>query len=267
MEDWPHRREERHGRRGIQALSNQSPLSLVVLIAGSGSNLQAIIDAIEQGELNARIRAVISNRPDALGLQRAQQHGIEAIALDHTQFDCRANFDARLQQEIDALRPDLIVLAGYMRILTEGFIEHFAPNMLNIHPSLLPKYQGLNTHQRALDNGDDLHGISIHVVTPELDSGPVILQGHFAIETGDDKMIRRSMRRLTSLPLSAYDQARLDAMKALKAERAGDLERARALLTGLTDNPNPAISTLARKTVIFRRLPRIAMTRTLASPT
>ena len=157
-----------------------------MLISGSGSNLQAIIDAIETGKLKARIAAVISNRPDAFGLQRARDHGINAIALDHKQFDSRESFDEQLQQEIDAHAPDIIVLAGYMRILSESFIEHFAPNMLNIHPSLLPKYPGLNTHQRALDNGDELHGVSIHVVTPELDAGPVILQGHFPIGPDDD---------------------------------------------------------------------------------
>jgi phosphoribosylglycinamide formyltransferase 1 len=163
-----------------------NPLSLVVLISGSGSNLQAIIDSIEDGRLNAEIRAVISNRPDAYGLQRARKHGIEAISLDHKAFSERALFDQQLQLKIDEFQPDLIVLAGYMRILTEQFIKHYWPNMINIHPSLLPKYQGLNTHQRALENKDSIHGASIHVVTPELDSGPVILQGQFKIEDGDD---------------------------------------------------------------------------------
>lgn len=161
-------------------------LSLVVLISGSGSNLQAIIDTIESGDLNAQIVAVISNRPDAYGLTRAGQHGIPAISLDHHQFADREQFDHELRQEIDSYNPDLIVLAGYMRILTTGFIDHYFPRILNIHPSLLPKYQGLNTHQRVLDSGDSLHGVSIHIVTPELDSGPVILQGEFDIEMADD---------------------------------------------------------------------------------
>jgi len=161
-------------------------LSLVVLISGSGSNLQAIIDAIENGELKAEIKAVISNRPDAYGLKRARQHSIPAISLDHTLFDNRALFDQKLQVEIDDLQPDIIVLAGYMRILSSEFINHFFPKILNIHPSLLPKYQGLHTHQRALDNNDSEHGVSIHIVTPELDSGPVILQGKFTIEAEDD---------------------------------------------------------------------------------
>ncbi len=160
-------------------------LKLVVLISGSGSNLQAIIDAIEQGDLNARIMAVVSNRPDAYGLERARRHGIATMALDHTTFASRELFDRTLAESIDRYHPDLLVLAGYMRILSAQFIDHFFPRMLNIHPSLLPRYQGLNTHQRALDNGDAEHGISIHVVTPELDAGPVILQGKFAIEVGD----------------------------------------------------------------------------------
>ncbi len=161
------------------------PLQLVVLISGNGSNLQAIIDRIEAGELDARIAAVISNRPGARGLERARRHGIEAVALDHHAFDSRDAFDRELQQRIDRYRPDLVLLAGYMRILTPGLIEHFRGRMLNIHPSLLPKYPGLHTHQRALDNGDTEHGISIHVVTPELDAGPVLMQGRFPIEPGD----------------------------------------------------------------------------------
>ena len=161
-------------------------LSLVVLISGSGSNLQAIIDAIKSGDLNAEIKAVISNRPNAYGLERARQHEIPAISLDHTLFESRQQFDLQLQQTIDQYQPDIIVLAGYMRILSADIINHFFPRMINIHPSLLPKYQGLNTHQRALDNQDKEHGVSIHIVTPELDAGPVIIQGLFDIDPDDD---------------------------------------------------------------------------------
>jgi len=167
-------------------LNTNPPLQLVVLISGNGSNLQAIIDEIEAGGLNARINAVVSNRPNAYGLERARQHNIPVIALDHADYENREQFDSQLAQEIDQYQPDLIVLAGYMRILTQAFIQHFAPDMLNIHPSLLPKYQGLNTYQRALENGDDKHGVSIHVVTPELDSGPVILQAEYDINSTDD---------------------------------------------------------------------------------
>ncbi len=162
------------------------PLSLVVLLSGNGSNLQAIIDKIHDGNLNAEIVAVVSNRPDAYGLQRAREHGIQAISLDHKAFSEREAFDQHLQQQIDQFNPDLIVLAGYMRILSTDFIQHYWPNMINIHPSLLPKYQGLNTHQRALENQDAEHGVSIHIVTAELDSGPVIVQGKFAIDASDD---------------------------------------------------------------------------------
>ena len=160
-------------------------LQLVVLISGNGSNLQAIIDRIEAGELDARIAAVISNRPEARGLERARRHGIEAVAMDHRRFDSREAFDRQLRQAIEGYRPDLIVLAGYMRILSPELIEAFQGRMLNIHPSLLPKYPGLNTHQRALDAGDSEHGVSIHVVTPELDAGPVLMQGRLPIEAGD----------------------------------------------------------------------------------
>ena len=161
-------------------------LSLVVLISGSGSNLQAIIDAIKTGELNAEIKAVISNRPNTYGLERARQNDIPALSLDHTLFESRQQFDLELKQTIDQYQPDIIVLAGYMRILSADIINHFFPRMINIHPSLLPKYQGLNTHQRALDNLDKEHGVSIHIVTPELDAGPVIIQGLFDIESDDD---------------------------------------------------------------------------------
>lgn len=167
-------------------MNTSRPLSLVVLISGSGSNLQAIIDAIQNGELNATIAAVISNRPQAYGLERAEHHGIQAIALDHKKFENRYAFDAKLTYEIERFQPDVIALAGYMRILTEEFIQHFSPNLLNIHPSLLPKYQGLHTHKRVLENKDQQHGVSIHVVTPELDAGPVILQGQFDVESSDD---------------------------------------------------------------------------------
>ena len=166
-------------------MSTRTPLSLVVLISGSGSNLQAIIDAIESGHLNAEIRAVISNRPDAFGLRRAQKHGIHAIALDHTEYDSRDSFDARLQREIDQFAPELIVLAGYMRILTESLIQHFSPNMLNIHPSLLPDFPGLDTHERALAAAVKVHGASVHFVTAELDGGPVIAQTRLRVDAAD----------------------------------------------------------------------------------
>lgn len=151
-------------------------LPVVILISGRGSNLQAIIDQARSGELPIEIRAVISNRPEAPGLQLAAEAGIETRALDHKAFPDRESFDAELQALIDSFTPGLVVLAGYMRILTPGFVRHYQGRMLNIHPSLLPKYQGLNTHQRALEAGDAEHGASIHFVTEELDGGPVFLQ-------------------------------------------------------------------------------------------
>ena len=148
----------------------------VVLISGSGSNLQALIDAQLAGTLNIKIEAVISNRPNVKGLERAKKVGIDALTLDHTTFTDRKEFDQALQNTIDHYQPDLIILAGFMRVLSEGFVNHYLGKMLNIHPSLLPKFQGLHTHQRALEAGEREHGCSVHFVTPELDGGPVIVQ-------------------------------------------------------------------------------------------
>ena len=162
-----------------------SPLALVVLISGNGSNLQAIIDAIKEQGLQAEVRAVISNNSDAYGLSRARDAGIAAEVLDHRNFPSREAYDQELQLLIDHYQPDLVVLAGFMRILTEEFVNHYHGRMLNIHPSLLPKYQGLNTHQRVLEAGDNVHGVSVHFVTPELDGGPVILQAEVPVHPGD----------------------------------------------------------------------------------
>lgn len=151
-------------------------LRVVALISGRGSNLQAIIDAAAEGEVNAQICAVISNRPAAAGLERAAAAGIATAAVDHRAFADRVSFDAALREVIDVHQPDLIVLAGFMRILTEDFIRHYRGRMLNIHPSLLPKYPGLHTHERALEAGDSEAGASVHFVTEELDGGPVIVQ-------------------------------------------------------------------------------------------
>ena len=162
-----------------------SPLALVVLISGNGSNLQAIIDAIREHGLQAEVRAVISNNPDAYGLTRARNANIAAEVLDHRSFPSREAYDRELRTLIDRYQPDLVVLAGFMRILTEDFVNHYHGRMLNIHPSLLPKYQGLNTHQRVLEAGDSIHGVSVHFVTPELDGGPVILQAEIPVHPGD----------------------------------------------------------------------------------
>ncbi len=161
------------------------PLPIVVLISGNGSNLQAIINAIRAG-LPAEIRAVISNRPQAYGLSRAREAGIPADVIDHHDYTDRNSFDQALMARIDHYQPKLVVLAGFMRILTDEFVNHYHGRMLNIHPSLLPRYQGLNTHQRVLDAGDQIHGVSVHFVTSELDSGPVILQAEIPVHADDD---------------------------------------------------------------------------------
>ncbi len=162
-----------------------APLRLAVLISGNGSNLQAIIDAIEAGQLNAEIKAVISNNSDAYGLVRATRHGLHTWVIDHRDFTERERFDQALRHYLENVNPDFIVLAGFMRILGPGFIEAFADRILNIHPSLLPAYKGLDTHQRVLDNKESEHGISVHLVTAELDDGPVIAQASFAVKAGD----------------------------------------------------------------------------------
>ncbi|MCW8918647.1 MAG: phosphoribosylglycinamide formyltransferase [Gammaproteobacteria bacterium] len=159
-------------------------LPIVVLISGSGSNLQAIIAAANDG-LPVEIRAVISNRADAYGLERARAAGIETVVIDHTRFAGREAFDAALQQTIDRYQPGLVVLAGFMRILSDGFVHHYDGRMLNIHPSLLPKYKGTNTHARAIEAGESEAGCSVHLVTAELDSGRVLLQARVPIHKDD----------------------------------------------------------------------------------
>lgn len=160
-------------------------LRIVVLISGNGSNLQAIIDNIHDDEVEAQVIAVISNNPDAYGLQRAREAGIDTSVIDSSHYTSREEYDQLLQQQIDQYHPDLVVLAGFMRILTDDFVNHFQGRLINIHPSLLPKYQGLNTHQRVLEAGDSHHGASVHFVIPELDAGPLILQAEVPIHSDD----------------------------------------------------------------------------------
>ncbi len=164
---------------------SSSRLPIVVLISGSGSNLQAILDAAARGELPVEVRAVISNRPDAKGLARAQQAGIPTVVVDHTAFASRQDYDRALMAQIDRFAPKLVVLAGFMRLLTDEFTSHYAGRMLNIHPSLLPAYKGLHTHRRALEDGAGEHGASVHFVTAELDGGPVIVQARVPVHPGD----------------------------------------------------------------------------------
>ncbi len=187
---------------------------LCVLISGNGSNLQAIIDAIAAGRLNAVVSGVISNRPNAYGLERATDAGIDAICLDHTEFDDRASYDNALRAQIEAFGADCVVLAGFMRILTPEFVHAFAGKLVNIHPSLLPKYKGLHTHQRAIDNGDAEHGVSVHFVTPELDGGPVIIQSRVPVFEDDvasdlAERVQEQERRIYPLVLNWFSAGRL----------------------------------------------------------
>jgi len=159
--------------------------NVVVLLSGTGSNLQALIDSTRTGDSPVRIAAVISNRSDAYGLQRARDAGIDTRSLDHKAFDGREAFDSALIELIDAFKPQLVVLAGFMRILSADFVRHYEGRLLNIHPSLLPKYKGMHTHQRALDAGDSEHGCSVHFVTEELDGGPLVVQAVVPVESDD----------------------------------------------------------------------------------
>jgi len=159
--------------------------NIVILISGRGSNMQAIVHAAQAEHWPAKIAAVISNRADAEGLQFAQQHGIAQAVIANKDYPTRAEFDAALQAEIDKYQPDLVVLAGFMRILTAPFVEHYAGRMLNIHPSLLPKFPGLHTHRQALEAGESKHGATVHFVTAELDHGPSVCQAEVPVLPGD----------------------------------------------------------------------------------
>jgi phosphoribosylglycinamide formyltransferase 1 len=156
--------------------------SVVILISGRGSNMQAIVKA----ELPIRIAAVISNRPDAKGLSYAAEHGIATAVIDHTAFPTREAFDAALAMKIDEHLPDFVILAGFMRVLTPGFVNHFLGRLINIHPSLLPAFTGLHTHERALEAGVKVHGCTVHFVTAELDHGPAIIQAAVPLLPNDD---------------------------------------------------------------------------------
>jgi phosphoribosylglycinamide formyltransferase 1 len=156
---------------------------IVILISGRGSNMEAILDA----HLPAHIAAVISNEPDAKGLATAKNHGVSTAVVAHRNYADRAAFDAALATEIDRHHPDLVVLAGFMRVLTEGFVKRYSGRMLNIHPSLLPAFPGLHTHRRALEAGVRLHGCSVHFVTPNLDSGPIVIQAAVPVSPDDDE--------------------------------------------------------------------------------
>lgn len=170
---------------GLKTDSASPKRRIVVLISGGGSNLQSFIDACADGSLNADIAAVISNKAGVKGLERAANAGIPNITLDHNSFESRSEFDQALGDVIESFSPDLIILAGFMRILTPQFVNRFIGQLMNIHPSLLPKYPGLHTHQRAIDAGDSEAGATVHFVTPELDGGPSIVQAPVPVLKND----------------------------------------------------------------------------------
>ncbi|MBC7700464.1 phosphoribosylglycinamide formyltransferase [Aquabacterium sp.] len=158
---------------------------IVILISGRGSNMEAIVEACASEHWPARVAAVISNKAEATGLRFAADRGLATASVDHRQFDTREAFDAELARTIDGFAPDLVVLAGFMRILTEGFVRQFEGRMLNIHPSLLPAFPGLHTHQRAIEAGCKLAGATVHFVTPELDHGPIVMQAAVPVLADD----------------------------------------------------------------------------------
>ena len=161
-------------------------MRITILISGRGSNMVAIIDATRDGRIDGAVTQVISNRPDAAGLDHARERGIATTVIDHRAFASRTAFDAALAEAIDRSEPDLIVLAGFMRVLGADFVQRYEGRMINIHPSLLPLYPGTDTHRRALDDGASRHGCSVHFVTPEVDGGPIIAQADVPVMQGDD---------------------------------------------------------------------------------
>ncbi|MBN9422029.1 MAG: phosphoribosylglycinamide formyltransferase [Candidatus Accumulibacter sp. 66-26] len=164
-----------------------SQKSIVILISGRGSNMESLLAAVAAGTLPVRVAAVLSNRPDAAGLQSAAAQGVPTRVVDHKQFADRVAFDAAMSEAIDAFAPDLVVLAGFMRILSEGFVRRYEGRLMNIHPSLLPAFPGLHTHRKALDEGVRVHGCTVHFVTPALDHGPVVVQAAVPVLDDDDE--------------------------------------------------------------------------------
>jgi phosphoribosylglycinamide formyltransferase-1 len=176
-----------------------------ILISGSGTNLQAFIDRVAAGALDMELSVVLSNKSDAFGLRRAKDAGIATCCVEHGQFSDRDTFDRAMAAKLDLWQPDLLILAGFMRILSAGFVEHYAGKILNIHPALLPAYPGLDTHQRVLDAGDEWHGSTVHFVTEELDGGPRILQGRLRV--GDCDSADTLAAKVQSIEHQIYPEA------------------------------------------------------------
>lgn len=178
---------------------------VAILISGSGTNLQAFIDAISQGTLTVEIAVVLSNRPDAYGLTRARDANIPTECVQNENYPDRAAFDEAIATTLERYKPDLLILAGFMRILTSVFVKRFEGRILNIHPALLPNFRGLNTHQRAIDAGEKWHGSTVHFVTEELDAGPMILQGRVPVLCDDTESLLSA--RVQALEHKIYPEA------------------------------------------------------------
>ena len=208
--------------------------NIVILISGRGSNMEALIAERDAGRLPVNIAAVISNRPDAKGLETAAQAGIATRCLDHKAFADRAAFDTALAACIDEFGPDLVVLAGFMRILTPDFVRHYEGRLFNIHPSLLPSFPGLHTHQRALDEGVRIHGCTVHFVTAELDHGPVVIQAAVPVLDGDDEAalaarVLRQEHRIYPQAVRWFAEGRLSLVDG-RVQVAGDMAADTVLL-------------------------------------
>ena len=208
--------------------------NIVILISGRGSNMEALIAERDAGRLPVNIAAVISNRPDAKGLETAAKAGIATRCLDHKAFADRAAFDTALAACIDEFAPDLVVLAGFMRILTPDFVRHYEGRLFNIHPSLLPSFPGLHTHQRALDEGVRIHGCTVHFVTAELDHGPVVIQAAVPVLDGDDEAalatrVLRQEHRIYPQAVRWFAEGRLSLVDG-RVQVAGDMAADTVLL-------------------------------------
>ncbi len=198
-------------------MSRTGPLKIAVLVSGRGSNLQALIDACKDPAFPAEIVCVLSNRPDAYGLERARQAGIPAVVVDHKQYRDRPSFEAALNEALAPFAPELICLAGFMRILTEDFTNHWRDRMINIHPSLLPAFRGLHTHERAIESGVRVSGCTVHYVRPEMDDGPIIIQAAAPVLPDDTPDTLAA--RILELEHKIYPEAvRLIALSKIRVE-------------------------------------------------
>ncbi|MGH8712715.1 MAG: phosphoribosylglycinamide formyltransferase [Casimicrobiaceae bacterium] len=219
---------------------------LVILISGRGSNMAALIDAVQSGGIAAEVAAVISNRADAAGLERAAAAGVATAVVDHRSFADRGLFERELGAAIDARAPDLVALAGFMRVLSPAFVARYEGRLLNIHPSLLPLYPGLDTHRRALADGVRIHGCTVHFVTAEVDHGPIVAQGAVAVRDGDDEAtlaarVLAAEHRLFAAAVRWFCEDRLIIVGGrvrVKGETAGD-EALLAPAVAQTPNPPP----------------------------